>query len=251
MRIYPTSAGISIYFRDINERKGVEAERRVLLGRSRLLYDVARAAASSLDLDQICAATLRAIDQHLGLVAGNVWTLDPEHRELRQLAVVGYPAEAAARMTVLGLDDRSNNASRLLADDLPLLTHRTPGTPAPSLERADMLGVRSWLGLPIAHKETKLGCIALLFADEHTFDAAEVGLFQSIAATLGTSLANARLYQAEREGQRRLTTLFDSIDEAMAVDELLYDEQGEAVDWRITDVTRPGCECPARAARRP
>ena len=236
LRIYPTSAGISIYFRDINERKGVEAERRLLLGRSRLLYDVARAAAGSLDLEEICTATLRAIDQHLGLVAGNVWSLDPAHRELRQLAVVGYPAEVAARMTVLGLDDRSNNASRLLADDLPLLTHRTPGTPAPSLERADLLGVKSWLGLPIAHGETKLGCMALLFADEHAFDASEVDLFQSIAATLGTSLANARLYQAGREGQRRLTTLFDSMEEAVAIDELLYNERGVAVDWRITDV---------------
>ena len=139
-------------------------------------------------------------------------------------------------MTVLGLDDRSNNASRLLADDLPLLTHRTPGTPAPSQERADVLGVKSWLGLPIAHGETKLGCIALLFADEHTFDEQEVDLYKSIAATLGTSLANAGLYLAEREGQRRLTTLFDSMEEAMAVDELLYDEQGVAVDWRIGDV---------------
>jgi phosphoserine phosphatase RsbU/P len=233
VRVYPTTTGVSLFARGIDDRKRIEAEREQLLARTSLLRDVALAAASSLDLEEICSAALHAIHEHVGLVAGNVWILDQEDDLLLQVASCGYPADAAAETKLVALDDQTSAAARVMRENLRRLTHRTPNAPEETTRRASALGAESWLTLPIGHGRTKLGCISLLFAGQHRFDKREIDVYQSIAGTLGTALANGHLHQAQSESEERFRSLFETMSQSASLNELVVDEHGTPCDVRF------------------
>ena len=210
VRVYPTPAGVSAYFRRIDDRKRIEAERerlleayRLELSRSTLLRDVARAATSSLGLDLICERVLGQVHDHTGLRAATIRVVDWERRTLRSLAVFGDPAAEAAR-----LDEEPLNgdtiSGRLLTSDLPELTDGRD-TPTGS-DDGEALGppTSTWLALPIVHQDETLGAMTLFFAVPTPLDRESIELYHSVAATLGAAMAHARSYQLEVEAQEAL-----------------------------------------------
>ena len=95
---------MSAYFRRIDDRKRTEQEReslleayRVELSRSTLLRDVARAATSSLGLDEICERVLVQVHAHAGLRGATVRMVDWERRTPAQPRDVRRPGAEAGR----------------------------------------------------------------------------------------------------------------------------------------------------------
>ena len=202
-RVYPTPAGVSAYFRQIDERKRTEEDRERLLGayqlelsRSTLLGDVARAAASSLGLEDICERVLEQIHAHADLRAAAIYVADRERGTLRSLALFGYPDDVVPELRELPLSDEST-CGRLLVHDLPELTSENGGAPPASGDLVARLGDPGWLALPITHQGETLGAMTLLSAAPGSLEPENVELYRSVAATLGTAIAHARSYQTE------------------------------------------------------
>jgi len=210
VRVYPTPAGVSAYFRRIDDRKRTEQERerlleayRLELSRSTLLRDVARAATSSLGLDQVCASVLEQVHAHAGLRAATVRMVDWERRSLTSLAVFGDPVAETGGHDEVPLD-ASTICGRLLTSDLPELTD-VPGAAPDGVDGHDARRpTASWLALPIVHQDETLGAMTLFFASPTPHDPESVELYRGVAAILGAALAHARSYQLEIEAQEAL-----------------------------------------------
>ncbi len=210
-RVYPTPAGVSAYFRQIDERKHTEEDRERLLkayelelSRTTLLGDVARAAASSLGLKDICERVLQQIHAHTDLRAAAIYVVDRDRRALRSLALFGMP------------DDRASELRELLAAGFERAVEPAGGLPQPSgessgvgparVDRATGMGDPGWLALPITHLGETLGAMTLLSAVPGSLADENVEFYRSVAATLGTAMANAHRYQTEVEAQRYAAT---------------------------------------------
>ena len=236
VRVYPTPAGVSAYFRRIDERKRTEQDRERLLeayelelSRTALLGDVARAAAGSLGLGEICERVLEQIHVHSDLRAASIHIADRERGVLHALALFGCPDDLASELRELPLSDESS-AGRILLHDLPQLTSEDDGPPPAHLdELAGGDGCR-WLSLPITHQGETLGAMTLVSAVPGGLERDNVELYRSVAATIGTAMANARSYQAEVDALRRYELLA-----AEARDVMLFVRQR---DGRILEANR-------------
>ena len=209
-RVYPTPAGVSAYLRQIDARKRTEEDRERLLeayelelSRTSLLGDVARAAASSLGLKEICERVLEQIHAHADLRAAAIYVIDQEKGALRSLALFGHPDDTASGLHDLPLSDESA-CGRLLVHGLPELVGEADGDPAAGVVRPPTPGERHWLALPITHQGDTLGAMTLLPAAPGSLASENVEVYRSVAATLGTAIANARSYQTEVEAQEIL-----------------------------------------------
>ena len=213
VRVYPTPAGVSAYFRRIDDRKRIEEERerlleayRLELSRSTLLRDVASAATSSLGLDLICERVLKEVHAHAGLRAATIRMVDWERRSLRSLAVFGDPGDDAGWLGEAPLNG-DTISGRLLTSDLPELTdtHGAQEAPAGDGGAADKRPLPSaWLALPIVHQSETLGAMTLFFASPTALDRESIELYHSVASTLGAAMAHARSYELEVEAQETL-----------------------------------------------
>ena len=210
VRVYPTPAGVSAYFRRIDDRKRTEQERerlleayRLELSRSTLLRDVARAATSSLGLELICERVLEQIRVHAELRAATIRMVDWERRSLRSLAVFGDPGVEAGRLDETPLGD-DTISSRLLTSDLPELTEAQDRPSGRDDGEVGRPPASAWLALPIAHQDETLGAMTLFFASPTPLDHETIDLYRSVAATLGAAMAHARSYQFEVEAQEAL-----------------------------------------------
>jgi PAS domain S-box-containing protein len=220
IRIYPTAAGVSCYYRRIDQRKRTERDLERLLeayerelSRSTLLRDVARAATSSLGLREICQSVLEQIHLHADLRAAAIYAADWTTGTLRALALFGG-GDGTADLPELPIS-ADTDCGRLLLEGLPELAAHDESPRA----RADGIAAAPvTLSLPICHQDETLGALTLRYAAQSARDPESVELYRSVAAILGSAMANARSYQIEvdaREALRRYKLLADEARDAM------------------------------------
>lgn len=199
VRAYPAGEGIAVYYIDVSKRKRAEEALRNELTRSRLLQEVAAAASRDLGMSQLAEAVLRRAHKPLGLVAGSMFAVDEEARDLRLLAFFGYSKDVIPSMRSIPLDGGSSTA--LAAVRERILTHGS-GPPPPAaltqLEAARPEEAR-WVAVPLKAKGRVLGVLMLFLAGGCPFQAEETALFESIGLVVGQAMENARLFERERE----------------------------------------------------
>ena len=224
VRIYPTAAGVSSYYRRIDERKRTERDLERLLeayerelSRSTLLRDVARAATSSLGLSETCRRVLEQIHLHADLRAAAIYAADWTTGTLRALALFGYTAAAAADLRELPIT-ADTDCGRLVLEGLPELVSGPDESLRASPHGAATASLPATLTLPICHQDETLGALTLRCAPQGGFGPENVELYRSVAAILASAMANARSYQVEVEAQealRRYKLLADEARDAM------------------------------------
>ena len=246
VRLYPTSSGISLYFNDVTERKRIEEQRDKLLqqlqqelGRTTVLQDVADAAAGTLSLRQVCRRALDRIREHFEPAAASIYSIDRDRGELRHLAHFGYAAVVLPMIRSLPVSD-SSNLGRLVLHDLDVLTDASGGDPPEAAQRLARLGLEGsrWVALPLRSKAETLGAMVLFFRRDAALDAQEVDLYRSVAATLATAMANARLYEGERSARVRELRRAERSDTLHAVARLSLAsvDEGELAEALLTEM---------------
>jgi PAS domain S-box-containing protein len=98
------------------------------------------------------------------------------------------------------------------------------------------MDVTSVLVAPVLVGEACWGLIGLdACGADREWTSAEVGAMQAAGAIVGSALARRRIEAALSASEERLRTLYESMVEVVAVHEVVYDEAGRPVDYRIVD----------------
>jgi GAF domain-containing protein/anti-sigma regulatory factor (Ser/Thr protein kinase) len=210
-RVYPTSTGVSLFWRDISERKHKEEAHDRLLARTTLLNRIAAAAAGTLDFKELADQALAATEDLLGATTGNVFLVDEAAGMLRSLANFGIHDEAFQLYHDVPLDDGTISGRVALSG--VVATHDAPETPDAGARVRQVTDARvrqvtgaaqsSWIILPMRAGGVVVGTLGFSFVSARPFEPNEVALYQSVADQLGVGLEKARLYDAATEAQRQ------------------------------------------------
>ena len=197
IRIYPTSAGVSAYYREINERKQVERELQRSRERERMLAEVVEKADVPF--------AIREPDGRLVLFN-----------------------QAFAELTGYSREELEEGASTLAVELTPPDWWETE-TPLLAQAVAERRPVR--FEKEYVRKDGSRVPIEV-FAQPVFDDAGDLVHYRSFVTDI-----TARKQAAEtlRESEERFRSLFESMTEGVVLHEVVY-EEGRAVDYRILDV---------------
>jgi PAS domain S-box-containing protein len=239
MRIYPTSAGISIYFRQINERKRAELERETTIGFLRLinesdeLVELVRSATTFFQQQSGCEAVgirlrdgddypyfeARGFPEHFVLLENELCARDAVGQICRDEA--GYPImECVCGNVVCG---RFDAAQDFFTDKgsfwtgnttLLLATSSEEDRQARTRNRCNGEGYESVALIALRVGEERLGLLQLNDRRIGRFAAEDVALWERLADQLAVTIGRMRLEEALRESEENAHLLADVLQKA-------------------------------------
>jgi PAS domain S-box-containing protein len=224
VRIYPTPAGVSAYFREIIDRKRREDEREILIAEqhrhaqfNEALNAINSAVGAHRDSSAVLQDVLGLAGEAFGCDAGSVAVRD--HGQWTSTNVWNMPTDFIGRRF---RSEDAPYADLALAERRPVpledCRHDPLGNPAP----ADQLDAGASLTIPLVVGGEGFGCLFFTyFGASHHFSETEVDFARKTGAVVSQALENARLFEAElaarqSETQRvgRLSALKDVADSA-------------------------------------
>jgi PAS domain S-box-containing protein len=204
LRVYPTAIGVSVYLRDVSERKRKEAERDRYLGelreseaRSELLAHVASELLSSDDPQGLIEELCRQVMAHLDCQAFLNFVADSEAGRLHLNAYAGIRDDEARGIEWL---DYGARISGLVARDRVRLVIENIG--ATSDARTDLLasyGLRAFACHPLLAQGRVLGTLAFGTRTRDHFSDDDLSLMATVADHVASATVRADA-QREREG---------------------------------------------------
>ncbi len=190
-------------------KQGSLAEEGQLLGRLRLLTEVAQAAAGNLDLARVFAVALRELDRHLPSGASALWLLEDPPTAMTLAAISDTLRE---RGPELGLSPelRLATAETCFADCLQGKQAvyadwtRPEERQGPLAERLAAHGATASFAVPLHAGERSVGILQGLCFRPLGFTNAQIQLFYLVADLLGPAISNCQLYSQLRSAYEDL-----------------------------------------------
>jgi PAS domain S-box-containing protein len=202
-RIYPTPSGISVYIREINERKHKEQERERLLEEQKRVAELnealnaINAAASAEPESPRLMNVLRLAGEAFGCDAGSVVVRDGDR--WTRTHVWNMPTDFVRQQ----LDDEDMPYADLAVNERrPVLMEDFRNAPLSNAELAERLNVGATLAIPLIVDAKGFGCLFFTHAQPHTYSDIEVDFARKTGAVVSHALENARLYKAEIEARQ-------------------------------------------------
>jgi PAS domain S-box-containing protein len=204
---------------DIDDHKRSEETQRFLAEAGALL-------ASSLDHRQTLPALARLAVPHMAdwcsiqlfdtngdLERVAVAHTDPHRVDLIRELEDQYPADdndAARRVVRLGASEYVHE----LTDEMLAASSRSPH----HLELIRLLGLRSWMAVPIKLDHSTIGVISFASSESgRLFEKRDVAIAEELARRLGTAIDNARLFEMTQQERRRAEEASRAKDELLGV----------------------------------
>jgi PAS domain S-box-containing protein len=191
------------------------------LTESKALYDIARAIASSLTLDE----RLEALMERLGPAAGAQRAMvslldaeDPAHFRLR-LAYDSSKADPWLRHLDLS-SERYPEIQEAIRTRRPLVIPDVFSEPllAPVREHLKTVGLRSLVVAPLIVRERVIGAVNLGYVGQgRTFSHGEVRFYQSMADLAAAAIANAQLFHQVAQAKTEWENTFNAITDLVAI----------------------------------
>src|SRR3712207_5072763 len=97
------------------------------------------------------------------------------------------------------------------------------------------LNITASLALPLIKEGRWAAAFVLQYLRPHEWSEVEVTLAQETAERTWAAVERARAEKALRESEVKYRSLFDSIDAGFCIFEMLYNEAGEAIDFRYIE----------------
>ncbi|MGH7821349.1 MAG: GAF domain-containing protein, partial [Candidatus Binatia bacterium] len=176
----------------------------------RIIQQISSEITSSLDLDEVLAIVLRAMERVLGFRHSMILLKDLAAEKLRLVSSVGYePSGAGAEVAfghgVIGVVARRRKMMRIgnvgaTVNYLKSIRARmeSAGDVAPGEAAASLPGlanVQSQLALPLLVKDRLVGVLAVESPKTHAFDELDEMLLRIVANQAATAIDNARSYE--------------------------------------------------------
>ena len=169
--------------------------------RTEALLEIVRAAASTLDLDEVLRLVADAINAVVRVPDCNFRLIDEE----RDLLVTHYFADAedsglasgsSSRMPDLSLSNLGGFGWRVLEQKVPAVCVNTETDPGVLREWTRLYGIKSILAVPFVVKGRVVAiAFALTYDAFREFDQEEIDVVSGIANAVGLAIENARLHQ--------------------------------------------------------
>ena len=170
-----------------------------------IVNDVGQAAAAQLDLDRLIELVGQKMRTtfNADIVYIALYDRDSGRIEFPYYAEDGQPIATADLQFGEGL------TSRILAEREPVLLNQPSQFESLGIPRIGKQAC-SYLGVPIMRGEDSIGVISVQSSTEHgRFGDAEVRLLQTIAASIGAAIQNARLYSESTRRGSEMAALSD------------------------------------------
>jgi two-component sensor histidine kinase len=197
-----------------------------------LLNHAAQAFMSTLNLDEVISLVLDELRRLLGVVAYSVWLVDPKTKQ-----VFCHQAAGPKSQIVRGwqLTQGAGIASWVAEQSQGLIVPdtRLDRRHFKEIDRQTQLEIRSILSVPLKVKQRVIGVLQMVDTQVNRFDAPDLALLESLAATAAIAIENARLYeQAQQDAQTKLN-LFHEVNHRVknnlaAIIGILYAERRHA-----------------------
>ena len=209
-----------------SERANLDLQERV--AELMTLNELAAAAGSTLDRDELLDRSLEAVIRHLRFDRALVLLADEENGVLMSGRSAGGSAEMAAQVAQLRLplDERVSQLVQLYHADGPLLfrdAHENPDERNRAF--AQIMDVTSFLGTPLVSKGRTIGVLAVdNGASGRDVRPGDGPLLYTVGSLIAAAIENARLYEEvetqkaalERRVVERTAALAEAIEEAQA-----------------------------------
>jgi PAS domain S-box-containing protein len=209
---YPSESGLSIYFRDVSERKRMEHERQRWSREQGLVADLGLRALASDDLQALMDEAVELVGRRLDVALAMIAEMPPGSDEAIFRAGVGWREGVVGRAIERGHDSQ---AGYTLLRGEPVIAEDQANDPRFKRSAlADEHGVVSALTVTIASPAEPFGVLEALSTHRRAFSESDVSFVQSVANVLAGAVerrrANERLAEVrEVERQRIARELHD------------------------------------------
>jgi sigma-B regulation protein RsbU (phosphoserine phosphatase) len=182
------------------------------------LFELGREVAAVLDLDELLLRIPRLIARLTPFTVFSVYLLDERRQDLRIAYAEGYPEEIVRNFSLkLG----QGIVGAAVAEQRPMLVNDVHADPR---FLGIVPGVNAQLAVPLRHKNRVVGALNLLSDRVGAFTDRDEEILTQFGVHVAQALANARLFDEERDHTAALETLTEIAREVAAIldlDELL------------------------------
>ena len=210
-------------FRDVTERvlteRALQRQNRELLVRNA----VAQALAGPMDLGYLWDDALTKIVAIFGFTGGLITLAQAEQETLSLFSHTGLPKAFTDQLETQGLENTLCDAVYRAGEPLMIADlQQTEGA-----ERLLRLGLKSYAGLPIIHRQNVLGTLCLFSNRRRSLSKADENLLNTISRQIGMAAENIRLFEQSRKRQLYLEGLLSAAPDAI----ITLDAQHRIVEW--------------------
>jgi PAS domain S-box-containing protein len=249
IRVYPSEAGLSVFFSDVSERKRAEAERARLLesetrargeaeaalARLRAIQAITDSALVQLSLDELLHELLSRLRQVLRADRASLALVDEEGTSLFTRAIDGYPFDAVAAVRVpigkavtgrVAAEDRALIVSDYSTVDLTGVEGMPPADAIPPTNAV--------AGAPLHIGKRVIGVVTVATNLPRRFTEEDLELLMLVADRVAPAIERARLVEATQAAHERLGALSGRLlraqeEERRRVAGELHDELGQVL----------------------
>jgi len=186
--------------------------------------------------DEVC----RVIVEKGGLRMAWIGLVDHESRQVKPVAHFGCEEGYLERLEI-SVDDNPlgrGPSGRAIRERCPVVCQDTALDPSvePWRELALSQGYHSGASYPLICKGEAVGVLSSYSSESYYFDDEILALFEELSQDVSFALESLAHSEELRLSEQRYRLLFDNMINGFAAHELVCDEEGKPVDYRILDV---------------
>jgi PAS domain S-box-containing protein len=229
---------LTVLYEDVTERRRAEEVLREREARQAFLLKLSDLLQRLEGANDLKAAAMRVLGEHLGVSRAQYHEVDSSG-EYYDADGVGY----ANGLPLLDLKYRIGDFGAFVGEDFaagrPFRSDDLTLDPRPTAEEREayaLYGIRAGAGVPLIRGGKLVAILAVHNVHPHPWTDPEMELIRETAERVWAAVERARAEAALRDSEERYRTLFESMDEAYAVVEVLADEAGRYNDFVFLEV---------------